>query len=216
MLAVVFLVAGGKPYYLGGLFPLLLAAGAGPAVAWARRGRGRGRLRAGLLAAAVALSLTAIPVTLPVVPAGDLHDTAIVAVNYDAGEMVGWPAYVREIAAVYAALPAAQRSSAIVLTSNYGEAGAVDRYGRADGLPAVYSGHNAYWYWGPPPAAATAAIAVGFGRAQLTGFCGVLRLAAHLSNHLSVRDDEQGAPVWFCSGLRSSWAAIWPRLRDFG
>jgi hypothetical protein len=128
------------------MFPLLLAAGAEPAVAWARRGRAR--VRAGLLGAAVALSLTAIPITLPVIPAGDLHDTLIVALNYDAGETVGWPAYVREIAAVYAALPAAQRPSAIVLTSNYGEAGAVNRYGGADGLPAAYSGHNAYWYWG--------------------------------------------------------------------
>jgi hypothetical protein len=57
---------------------------------------------------------------------------------------------------------------------------------------------------------------VGFDRSQLTGWCGGLRLATHLDNHLSVSDDEQGGPVWFCSGLRTSWTAIWPRLRDFG
>ena len=150
VLAAAFVVTGGKPYYLAGMFPLLLAAGAGPVVAWLDRGRTR--LRAGLIGAAVALSLTAVPLTLPVLPAADLRHTPIVQLNYDAGETVGWPAYVREIAAVYGSLPAAQRSSAVVLASNYGEAGAVDRYGRAAGLPAVYSGHNGYWYWGPPPA----------------------------------------------------------------
>ncbi len=214
VLAALFLVAGGKPYYLGGMFPLLLAAGAEPAVAWARRGRAR--LRAGLLAAAVLVSLTAVPVTLPVVPVGDLHDTQIVALNYDAGETVGWPAFVHEIAAAYAALPAAQRSATIVLASNYGEAGAVDRYGRADGLPAAYSGHNAFWYWGPPPASATAAVAVGFDRGQLSSWCGTLRLAGYLNNHVEVRDDEQGAPVWFCARLRAPWTALWPRLRQLG
>jgi len=214
VLAAMFLVTGGKPYYLGGMFPLLLAAGAGPAVGWMRRGRPR--LRAGLVGAAVVLSLTAVPVTLPVIPAANLRYTPIVAVNYDAGETVGWPGYVHEIAAVYAALPAAQRRSAIVLTSNYGEAGDVGHFGRAAGLPPAYSGHNAYWYWGPPPGTATAAVAVGFDPGALTGICGSLRLAAHLDNHLGVNDDEQGEPVWVCTQLRASWAAVWPGLRDFG
>jgi hypothetical protein len=40
--------------------------------------------------------------------------------------------------------------------------------------------------------------------------------ATRLDNHLDVNDDEQGAPVWVCSDLRASWAAIWPTLRHFG
>jgi hypothetical protein len=52
-------VTGGKPYYLGGMFSVLLVAGAQPAVDWI--GRGRARLRAGLVTAAVILTLTAIP-----------------------------------------------------------------------------------------------------------------------------------------------------------
>jgi len=150
------------------------------------------------------------------VPVTDVHNTPIVALNYDAGETIGWPAYVREIAVGYDSLPAAQRRSAIVLTSNYGEAGAVDHFGQASGLPAAYSGDNAFWYWGPPPASATTAVAVGFDRQTLAPICGALRPAATLDNHVGVHDDEQGAQVWVCSGLSGSWSAIWPRLRYLG
>jgi hypothetical protein len=211
---VIFEVTGGKPYYLAGFFPLLLGAGAQATVAWF--GREHRRLRIGLVTAALVLNLTALPVVLPVIPAADLHDTPIVKLNYDAGETVGWPAFVREIADVYHTLPASQRASAIVLGSNYGEAGAVDHFGPADGLPAAYSGDNGFYDWGPPPASAATAVAVGFSRSQLAPYCGSLRLAAHLDNHLGVSDDEQDAPVWICSALRAPWASIWPHLRYLG
>lgn len=214
VLVVVFTVTSGKPYYLGGMLPVLLGAGAQPAVDWVRQSHPR--RRAVLLAAAVGLTLTAIPLTLPVVPVADVHATPVVALNYDAGETIGWPDYVRQIAAVYGTLPVALRREAIVLGSNYGEAGAVDRFGRTYGLPAAYGVQNAYWYWGPPPAQATAAVAVGFDRSALAPICGRLRLAAQLNNHVAVHDDEQGAPVWVCSALRHPWTVIWPQLRDLG
>ncbi len=43
----------------------------------------------------------------------------------------------------------AGRSSVVLLTDNYGEAGAIDRFGPALGLPRAHSGHNAYALWGP-------------------------------------------------------------------
>jgi 4-amino-4-deoxy-L-arabinose transferase-like glycosyltransferase len=211
VLAVAFMLTGGKPYYLAGMFPLLLAAGAQPTVDWIGRARQR---RGRLLAAGLALSALELPITLPVLPVSVVHDTPIVALNYDAGETIGWPTFVAEIAAVYRSLPAAQRASAIVLTSNYGEAGAVDRFGAADGLPAAFSGHNAFWYWGPPPASEVTAVVVGYDRAEL-GFCRSVRLATDLNNHQQVSDQEQGAPIWICQPDRN-WAAIWPSQRNFG
>ncbi len=133
VLAVAFMLTGGKPYYLAAYFPALLAAGAQPAVDWAGRAHRRGR--AGLITAGLVLAVLQLPITLPVLPVSVVHDTPIVALNYDAGETIGWPAFVREIATAYRSLPPAQRSATTVLTSNYGEAGAVDQFGPADGLP---------------------------------------------------------------------------------
>jgi hypothetical protein len=211
VLAVAFMLTGGKPYYLAGMFPVLLAAGAQSAVDWVGR---VGKPRRRLVAVGLALSLLELPVTLPVLPVSVVHDTPIVALNYDAGETIAWPTFVGEIAAVYRSLPPAQRAHAIVLTRNYGEAGAVDRYGPADGLRAAYSGHNGFWYWGPPPASAATAVVVGYDRSQLS-FCTSVRLAVTLNNHLGVSNQEQGTPVWICQPSRS-WAAIWPSQRFFG
>lgn len=229
LLAALFLVLGGKPYYLGGFFPVLLAAGAQPAVDWVGRRRARlanavwkplrqaSRLRGALLGAALAVSAAgSVLITLPLVPLGALHRTPIVALNYDTGETVAWPTYVDEIAGVFRQLPAQQRAIAAIVTSNYGEAGAVDRYGPALGLPPAFSGHNGYWYWGPPPATADTIVAVGFDRGFLDQFFGDVRLATRLDNHLRVANDEQDAPVWLCSRPRDGWPALWPRFRSLG
>jgi hypothetical protein len=41
-------------------------------------------------------------------------------------------------------------------------------------------------------------------------------LAATIHNGYGVQNDEEGAPVWICSGRRASWSALWPRLRHYG
>ena len=212
VLAVLFTALGGKPYYLGGMFPVLVAAGAQPVVDWVRRGRHR----AAVVTAAFVLDLPAFVIALPVVPAGDLHRTPIVDVNYDAGEMVGWPAYVRQIASVYHEA-AAGTGRAVVVTDNYGEAGAVERYGPAVGVPGAFSGHNGFWWWGPPDAAPDVpVVAVGVDRDLLERTFTSVRLATRLDNGLDVDDDEQGRPVWLCRGLRGTWEAVWPEFKSIG
>lgn len=176
------MATGGKPYYLAVMLPVLLAAGAGPVVGWVSRGRPG--LRRGLLATGLVLSAATLAVSLPVLPVTALRHSPF-PVSYDTGATIGWPAYVREIARVYHSLPAAQQASAAIVTSNYAEAGAVDRFGSADGLPAAYRPETGFWYWGPPPASKTAAIIVGASRNQIR-FCGSARVAATLDNHVGI------------------------------
>ena len=45
------------------------------------------------------------------------------------------------------AVPVEDRAHAGVRSSDYGQAGAFQRYGRD--LPPVACGHNSYWLWGP-------------------------------------------------------------------
>jgi hypothetical protein len=137
----------------------------------------------------------------------------VAAINQAARDSVGWPAYVQEVAAVYRSLPADERSVAVIVTGNYGEAGAIDRYGPALGLPQVFSGHNQLYAYGPPPASSTVAILVGvYGGSEVFSHCAV---AGHLDNHIGVDNEEQGRPIAVCTGLREPWARAWPHFQHF-
>jgi hypothetical protein len=61
--------------------------------------------------------------------------------------MHGWQELVDTVERVAASLPHGERQHAVVLATNYGEAGALDVLGPARGLPPVVSGHNSYWFW---------------------------------------------------------------------
>jgi hypothetical protein len=205
LLTVVFIATGGKAYYIAGLFPVLLGAGAPCAVRWINERRTTARRVA--LGAAFVLSSGVIVITLPIVPVRSLHDTPVADANYDAGETVAWPTYVREIAAAF-------QPGQIILTSNYGEAGAVERFGQPFGLPEPFSGQTGYWYWGPPPDTADRVLAVGFDERELDASFAECELVGRLDNHLDVDNDEQDAPLWSCRGPSQRWDGLWPRFRE--
>jgi hypothetical protein len=135
----------------------------------------------------------------------------VVAVNGDIGETIGWPDFVRTVARVY------RRAGpqAVILTANYGEAGAIDRYGRALGLPRAFSGHNAYGYWGPPPDRPGPVVGVGLRPSDLAHLRGC-RPAARIAAPAGVDNDEDGAIVERCAATRGRWSRIWPSLRRLG
>jgi 4-amino-4-deoxy-L-arabinose transferase-like glycosyltransferase len=155
-------------------------------------------------------------IALPLVPPNVLRTVPLQNVNYNLGEEIGWPTLVHQVAGVWNSLPAGERSSAVIVTGNYGEAGAIDRFGAAEGLPVAYSGHNSFWWWGPPSPATGTTIAVGFSRQDLTPYFRTVTLATTLHNPYGVQDDEEGNPVWVCTGQRRPWPAIWPDFRNYG
>jgi hypothetical protein len=212
-------VLGGKAYYSGAAYTFLLAAGCVPTERWLAARRplaGRIPPAARLAGAMLAAAVIAAPVTLSVLPARTLHTVPVQKINYDLGEEIAWPKLVALVSSEYHALPAAQRQHTTILTGNYGESGAIDRYGPGLGLPRVYSGANNFWLWGPPPAADTAAIAVNLDPAFLHREFRHVHLIATFWNGIGVSDDEQGVPVYVATGLRSTWAQAWPAFRNYG
>ena len=208
LLAAFYLLTGGKAYYLAALYPALLAAGGIAVAGWL----GEVRLRRTLLVGAIAGSAAVAAVLgLAVLPARALGP--VLAVNYDAGEQVGWPRYVDQVASVWNALPGSQRATGLVLTQNYGEAGAIDRYGPDRGLPPAYSGHNGFAGWRVPIGQSGPVVLVGYAdtglRTRLFGSC---QQQATLDNGVGLDNDEQGRPVWLCGAPPRPWAQVWPEV----
>jgi 4-amino-4-deoxy-L-arabinose transferase-like glycosyltransferase len=211
VLAIVFMATGGKPYYLGGFLPILIASGAVCVDDWLERGRPG--LRKASLAGAIALAgATTAIVALPLLPAN--RAGPVVALNPDVGETIGWPQFARTVADIYRRLPSTGR--AVILTSNYGEAGAIDHYGPALGLPAVYSGHNGYWEWGPPPDRAAPVIVVGLDRRDRDTQLRDCTVAGRITNRAHVDNQEKGRHMFVCAEPRRPWSQEWPALKRLG
>jgi len=205
------IVSGGKASYAIGTSPLYMAAGAILLDRWLTRGHPR--LRAASFAAAAALSGALIMyLTLPILPVATYAKTSLPSDVPDTANEIGWPQFVATVERVVAALPPAERARAVILTNDYSEASPLILLG--SGLPPVYSGHNAYWDWGPPPADRTVVVHVGDWRpADWHRFFAGCRDVAHIDNTLGIQNSEQGTAVSVCTGLRAPWSTMWPALR---
>ena len=208
---VLVVASGGKGYYAVAIAPPFMAAGAILLDRWLARGRRRLRAASFIAVAALSGALVAY-LTLPVLPVATFATTSLPSSVPTSAEQIGWPQLVAQVQQVVAALPAGERANAVILTNNYGEAGALDLLGK--GLPPVYSGHNGFWYWGPPPAGRTVVVHVGdWTAADWSPFFASCRTVARIDNGLGIDNQEQGQAISVCRGLRMPWTAIWPRLR---
>lgn len=192
---VLVLATGGKPYYTAAAFPILLATGA-----VAQQGWTSWTLPAWLIGIGVLM----LPFSTPLLPLSTAD--AVRAINPEIGEMVGWDAYVDQVAAVHAQYP-----DAPIFTANYSEAGAIELL--APDLPQPISGHVSYWYWGHPEGRSDVTIATRFSREYLERFWGSVEQAGTIS--MGVAGQEDGAPIWVLRDQREPWAAMWPALQRY-
>ncbi|WP_280269634.1 glycosyltransferase family 39 protein [Nocardia wallacei] len=179
-----FVVTVGRPYYLGGLYGALCAAGA---LGFQRR-RAAGGRRGWVVWPAYALSVAA---------AAGMLGFATVAAGSDVPQAIA-----RRAETAYRALPAQDRESTIVMGQSYIVAAYLDVY--AHDLPAAYSTNRSYGYFPPPPDSARDALYVGTAPDELRDHFGACR---------TVLDEGEDQKVWLCTDRRQPWSQLWPRLR---
>ena len=193
-----FLVTGGKAYYLAGAIPPLLAAGA---VMVAQR-------RRRLVPLAVVLVLSAAfawPAGLPLLPPRTYAASFYPAIDDSGLESIGWPELTAAVRRALAPLP----KGAIVFTGNYGEAGALEWYG----VPAkVYSGHNGWGDWGPPPDGAAPVVVLGYEHSSPSVDFRGCRVVGRVPTVDGADNEEHGQKIYVCAGPREPWSQEWPRL----
>jgi len=117
----------------------------------------------------------------------------------DWSDMHGWPELTALVAKVVSSLSPEERAKAVIVAENYGEAGALEFFGKAQNLPPVLSGHNQYFLWGPRGNLGEVLI-------DVNGDCGKsiqlyrsATLAAVFSNPL-VMPHENNIPIMICRG----------------
>jgi 4-amino-4-deoxy-L-arabinose transferase-like glycosyltransferase len=212
----------GKPYYAGPIYPALLAAGA---VALSGPGRLRCALSVAMVVLTVAYGVVALPLGLPLLPpqrmavySGVIGVTStsntgqVLRLPQDYADMLGWEEQVAAVADAWRSLPDEQRVQAVIIASNYGEAGAIDWFGRRHGLPRAVAPIGSYWYFGPGLLPGNVAVVIGVEPAELEPFYRDVRLFRRVPNEWGV-PEQQDNPILIASGSLRSLQEIWPEFK---
>jgi hypothetical protein len=215
------LILHGKIYYLAPAYVMLLAAGS----VWFEKQTWFTTRRWAAPVAAVVLIVAAVvvaPLAMPVLPINTLTRYArfwdVQAVQVENvpqddlpqlfGDMFGWQEQVATVAKVYEALPSAERAHATIAAYNYGEAGAIDYFGPAYGLPPAVSGHNQYGFWGPGGNSNEVVVAIGYSDGFLRQFFDDVQRQATISSAHSL-PEERNVAIFVCREPRADWATMW-------
>ncbi|MGC2330612.1 MAG: glycosyltransferase family 39 protein [Candidatus Acidiferrales bacterium] len=223
----VFIVLDGKSYYVLPAYTILMAAG-GVAIEDLVDVKPWRWLRTTLPALLIIGGLVALPFGVPMLPIDAFlrYSQLIpyansVKTERDAvgaqlpqlyADMFGWQNMAEGVAEVYQQIPAQYRSDCAILAGNYGEAGAIDYYGPALGLPKAISGHNSYFYWGPR--GYTGACVIVFGERSseyVRYFRGVQHVATIVNAH--AMPIESSVDVYVCTRPTKPLSVLWPHFK---
>jgi hypothetical protein len=129
-------------------------------------------------------------------------------------DMFGWEKMAAAVANAYNMLSPEEKMKCAIIANNYGEAGAIDFFGRQYDLPRAISGHNNYWLWGPH--GATGAVVIRLGgtlEAMKESYGEVIQTGIF-------RDDycmpyENNMTVWIAKNRRASLKDDWTGFKHY-
>ncbi|MEO8189877.1 MAG: glycosyltransferase family 39 protein [Acidobacteriota bacterium] len=213
-----------KNYYLAPIYPVLFAAGAVAIEDWLERRR----WSAGRLWPKAAIAVLVVIVTVPFIPAvlPFLSPEKMLAYQRRLGvapqkteirhdgpleqrlsDQFGWPELASDVARIYRSLPPEERARTGIFASNYGEAGALNLYGPALGLPAPICAHQNHYFWGPPKNEPENLIWLQWSRKGVEDHC---RSVEQVGEHFHPWGmAEENRPIFLCRGLKHTIAEYW-------
>jgi hypothetical protein len=217
---IVFLAAKGRGYYLAPAYPVLYAGGAvfGAELISNMHTVWRISLRGLAWVAVVVTIFFAAAYFVPMAPVDSGWTRQAFKINQDFREEIGWPELVQKLARIRDLLGSAERSRFGILAGNYGEAGAINLYGKEYGLPAAICGTNSFWargYGDPPP---EILIVIGLSPDFGDHYFESCRVVGHITNKHGVANEEttDHPDILLCRHLRESWPEFWKKFRRYG
>jgi hypothetical protein len=224
----VFVVLHGKNYYLSPIYPVYLAAGAIVIESYIARSR-QVWLKPALIALILAAGASLAPLVMPVLPVDQFisymekmpfkvprsehsHMRAILPQHF--ADQFGWEEMVAEVNQAYMKLSPEERAGCGIFAQDYGQAGAIDFFGRRYGLPPALSGHQTYFLWGPRGYSGNCMIVLDDSPEVLERhFERVEYVGKSADNPYAL---EREIPVFICHGAKfGSLADVWPQLKKW-
>ncbi len=222
-----FILLKGKNYYLAPVYPMLFAAGA----VIVERGIERTRqlwLEPAIIVLLIAGGAWFAPVVVPVLSVDHFisymnklpfnvprtehsHERAPLPQHY--ADQFGWEEMVAVTAQAWSRLAPEARHDCGIFAQDYGQAGAIDFFGRRYGLPPALSGHQTYFLWGPRGYSGNCLIVLDDRKEALDQLFEHVELVGTSDNPYAL---ERNIPVFLCKGAKfGSLDKIWPQLKKW-
>jgi len=237
----VFFLLHGKSYYLAPVYPMLLAAGAIVIESTIHASADAGRdldaaenacprrqwLKPAIVVLLLASGAYLVPVVVPVLSPKHFltytqylpfklpvmeHSHARAALPQWYSDQFGWKEIVDETTLAWNRIPVEERHDCGIFAQDYGQAGAIDFYGRRAGLPPALSGHQSWFLWGPRGYSGNCMIVLDDRKAVLE------HLWEHVEYVGTSADNpwalERGIDVFLCKGKKfDTLAQLWPMVK---
>ena len=230
---IIMIVGNAKVYYLSAIYPVFFAGGSvfleqryqHHAWKWIKP------VHVGLL---VSLAVLILPFALPVLPVQQFVEyekflgltpraeerTSVAELPQYYADQFGWEEFVGTVASIYKKLTLEEQAECFIFVRNYGEAAAIDFFGKRYGLPNAQCAHNSYWMWGPGERTGNIAIIVGGSRTLQDNLSDLNRRYAHVelagtTNAKYAMPHENGRLIFFCKGMNTTFQKLWPEERFY-
>ncbi len=224
----VMLSTAAKPYYLAPAYAVLFAAGAVAFEGFTAARRAGGALRVATLALIVVADLVTAPLARPILPiesyvayADALGEAPGTDERHEVGrlpqffaDMQEWREMAAAVGRAAGRLAPAERERACVFGQNYGEAGAVERFGAELGLPPAISAHNSWFLWGPGACTGEVLIVMGGDRERLLELFAEVELGATFDCRDCMPYEDE-LPIWIARQPRRPLQPLWPTIKSY-
>ena len=213
----------GKSYYVGPIYPVLFA-GAGVWVEQLARPALRRTVAWSMVGLTVLFGIATLPFGLPILPPEPMSRYAaatgvtagvqtnrgeLLALPQDYADMTGWREKAEAVAALYRSLSPEEQSEVVLYGNNYGQAGALEFYGRELALPRVVSLAGSFYLFGPGDRSGKIVIFLGVERSDVADLgCASLAEVARVKNRWGVTE-EQDVPILLCRQPQQTIQEIW-------
>ena len=228
VLFVVFAILKAKFYFLIPMYPVLFASGAVLIDGFFKK-RGWKLIPAIVFPVMIIGGVITAPIAMPLLPVETFTkmygflggDAGIKQERHEISELpqhfadrFGWQTMAMTIANVYGDLSEDEQSKACVLTSNYGEAGAVYFFGKEYGLPEPISGHGWHYYEGTKDNTSDVVVSIGISREYLRArFDSVSQAALFQCRYCMPYENNQ--PIYVSRKPRKSLEEMLEEIKHF-
>jgi len=219
----VFIVQGGKAYYLVPIYPLLFAAGSIAIERWlADRWK-----RAVIVFIILCAGIITAPLGMPLLSVESfINYQNAIGLRPSSGErfaegrlpsfyanMFGWKKLTAMVDTVYRSLPVEDQTKCGIFCQNYLQAGAIDFYGQS-GLPHAICGHNSYWLWGMRGYTGDMMIVLGSNVGDLKKYFGEATERARFHDEY-IQPIHNDLPVFVVRKPKQPLAVLWLKVKDY-